>query len=192
METETTTKHPLHVEVAEVVREKIRSGDLLLLDSACVEDNADEKLQHLPLFRCDDVLDKSRATQYSNVDMLVVRNGRVRMIVEIEESSTSPVTICGKVLASGMANCLIHLTLDPSLVEYADHVTFVQVAKPKATTEDGSKKEEQFRLLESSIRAVLPSTGIGRYRLFYVEGANDTCRLEKVAAYVARRLDGDD
>jgi len=78
--------HPLHKEIADRL-DNILPSNSLVKDEACGGD------QRIPLFYDKE---KSRATEYCNVDMLVLKENRVRAIIEIEESNVKPTQICGK------------------------------------------------------------------------------------------------
>lgn len=78
--------HPLHKAIADRLKSVFPLHNL-------VKDEACGGKQRIPLFYD---RDKSRATEYCNVDMLVLKENRVRAITEIEESNVTPTQICGK------------------------------------------------------------------------------------------------
>lgn len=114
------------------------------------------------------------------VDLLLVSGGRVRGIVEIEESGFLPTKICGKFLQAGLADHFIHETRPSGPLPYADRVLFVQVLDGSACIKDGGGKEEQARLIEAEIRRLLPLRGLTDYHLFFVRGPNDQSGLDAV------------
>jgi len=71
---------------------------VLLRDKACGGN------QHIPLF-C--TSEKSRETEYCNVDMMILKNDKIKVIVEIEESNVKPTQICGKLLTSALSRFFI-------------------------------------------------------------------------------------
>jgi len=77
--------HPLHEAIGKIASEKF--GSDALLDSACGGQ------EHLPFFCCDK---KSREIQFCNVDLLVLKDGEVNVIIEIDESNKKPTQVCGK------------------------------------------------------------------------------------------------
>jgi len=74
-------------------------GMRILKDAACGGDHA------LPLF-CSDV--SSYATRYACVDLMIIKNQKIKVIMEIEESNVKPLHLFGKYLASAMAEYYIY------------------------------------------------------------------------------------
>ena len=110
---------------------------------------------------------KSRKTKYADVDMIILKDGKVKVIIEIEESDIKPVQICGKFLVSALSNYFIHDRY--GVVEMDDSVLFLQILDSSKLKHDRTSKLEQFRNLEKSIRSVIPLKGssIDSYRIFY-------------------------
>jgi len=151
--------HELHVSIGDLIEERLREREdfKLVRDKDCGGD------QRIPLF-CSGV--KSRRTEYCYVDLLVIQDGMIRVIVEIEESDVKPTQICGKFLTSALARYYIHET-EENPIEMHDSVTFIQVvntSKLKAR----SMKPYQWKNLEASIKNILPlkESNIREYRLF--------------------------
>lgn len=90
-------EHGLHAVVGELISKAGLSGDVLA-DSACGGSH------RIPLF-C--LSESSTKTELCNVDMLIARSGKVKVIVEIEESNVTPIQICGKLLASALCSHFI-------------------------------------------------------------------------------------
>lgn len=137
--------HPLHKEIADQL-ESILPPYSLVRDEACDGD------QRIPLFYDKE---KSRATEYCNVDMLVLRENRVRAIIEIEESNVKPTQICGKFLTSALAKYYIHENKENAPVEMFDSVTFIQIVD-SSKLKKNSVKPKQWKALERSIQSILP------------------------------------
>jgi len=137
--------HPLHKAIADRL-ESIFPPRSLIRDEACGGD------QRIPLFYDKE---KSRATEYCNVDMLVLKENRVRAIIEIEESNVKPTQICGKFLTSALARYYIHENKENEPVEMHDHVAFVQIVDPSKLKKN-STKPKQWKALEKSIQSILP------------------------------------
>jgi hypothetical protein len=112
-------KHPLHLEIGrEIVAEFGGNPELKIIrDPACGGG------QHIPLFRDSR---KKRETQYCNVDLLILKNGKVRVILEIEEADIKPTQICGKFLTSALSLCYIH-DQDGGVVDMDASVLFIQL-----------------------------------------------------------------
>jgi hypothetical protein len=122
---------------------------ILLLDPAC------GGKQHIPLF-CN--LIKNRENEFCNVDMMVLKNDKIKLIVEIEESNVKPTQVCGKFLTSALAKYFIHNSKDNKPIEMDENVTFLQILDTSKLVRCKTKKILQWRLLESSINNVLPLT----------------------------------
>ena len=153
-------KHPLHLEIGrEIVAEFGGNPELKIIrDPACGGG------QHIPLFRDSK---KKRETRYCNVDLLILKNGKVRVILEIEEADIKPTQICGKFLTSALSLCYIH-DQDGGVVDMDASVLFIQFVDT-SKLKDKSLKKDQFNLIEESIRGVLPlrNSKIHTYRLLY-------------------------
>lgn len=95
--------HPLHEIIGKEIEQNLPSGCVLIKDKACGGD------QRIPLFY---MQRKSRDTEYCNVDLIVLKENRIRIIIEIEESNVKPTQICGKFLTSALAQYLIHESMN--------------------------------------------------------------------------------
>lgn len=153
-------KHPLHLQLGkEVVANFGSTSEVKIIrDPACGGE------QHIPLFRDSR---KKRETQYCNVDLLMLKNGKVRVILEIEEADIKPTQICGKFLTSALSKYYIH-DKDGGAVSMDTSVTFIQFVDT-SKLKDKSLKKDQFDLIEESIQSVLPlkDSKIDTYRLLY-------------------------
>jgi len=157
-------KHPLHEKIGSLI-DTILQGhpDIKIVkDPACCPCEETD-LQQIPLFR---TKQKSLYTRYCCVDMLILKKGKIRGIVEIEEANIKPTQICGKFLTSVLSNFYIH-EKDGGIVAMADSVFFLQVLDSKKLKE-GSVKRRQFESLEEAIRKILPlkDSGVNEYRIF--------------------------
>ena len=150
--------HELHVAVGDIFEDRLGEGVKLVRDQACGGD------QQIPLF-CSE--EKSNKTKYCNVDLLVIQDGKIRVIVEIEESDVKPTQICGKFLTSALARYYIHKTEGNVPIGMHDSVTFIQVVDT-SNLKNLSLKPYQWKNLESSIENILPikHSNIKEYRLF--------------------------
>ena len=91
--------HPLHEIIGEIITSDLFPGYKILKDPACKGD------QNIPLF-CSEI--KANQTEYSNVDLLILKSHKIKVIIEIEEADVKPVHICGKFLSSAMTKYYIH------------------------------------------------------------------------------------
>ena len=147
----------------------------LLQDPAC------DGRQHIPLF-CNPV--KSRENEFCNVDMMVLKQDRIRLIIEIEESNVKPTQVCGKFLTSALAKYFIHNSKDNRPIEMDENVTFIQILDTSKLVKEKTKKILQWKLLETSINNVLPlkNSGITTYRILTTDELSELDQLiEKVA-----------
>lgn len=145
-------------------------GDIFkraLLDSPhcrLIRDKACGGEQRIPLFYNSE---KSRETEYCNVDLLVLKENKIRMIVEIEESNVKPTQICGKFLTSALASHYIHNSRSNEPIEMDDNVTFIQIVDTSKLVKDKTAKFKQWKALEESIDRIIPlrNSRITSYRL---------------------------
>jgi len=133
---------------------------------------------------------KARDTRTCCVDLLVLSRGRVRTILEIEESGFLPTKICGKFLQAAIATHFIFGSPQERVVPFAASVLFVQVLDASKCLVKGTRKDAQADLIAQEIRWRLPlvASSIGDYRLLFVNGAQDKDGLAKVANVVAGAL----
>ena len=100
-----TEPHELHCLVREIVRGELPNGCDALFDVACLRARQESAEMHLPLYSCDA---RSIRHNYCSVDGLVLKDGMVSVILEVEESGVRPTKICGKFLTSALASYYIH------------------------------------------------------------------------------------
>lgn len=173
-------KHPLHCAIAKVVKKHLNGNYEILRDPAC------GGTHQLPLFVG---MRKGRDTRMCCVDLLVVSFGKVRAIIEIEESGFQPTKIFGKFFQSALATHFIHDRQPGQVLPY-DRVLFVQVLDGSKCLRKGTRKDKQGELIQRKIRSVLPleGSGITDYRLFFVQVHGDSAGLHSVGRAVAYHL----
>jgi len=137
--------HPLHKEIADKL-ESIFPPNSLVKDEACGGN------QRIPLFYDKE---KSRETEYCNVDLLVLKENKIKAIIEIEESNVKPTQICGKFLTSALARYYIHENKENEPVEMYNCVAFIQIVDTSKLKKN-SAKPKQWKALERSIQGILP------------------------------------
>jgi hypothetical protein len=165
--------HPLHQSIGcildgvhQSLSDDLRGACILIKDPACVNGPSPTYVrvpQNIPLF-CS--VEKGNDTEYCNVDALVLFSGRIKVIVEIEESSLGPTQVFGKFLASAAALCYIHDADGGQPVYKDDDVLFVQVMDT-STLKPRSSKKDQWKNIEASIVNLLPLGSIRHYCLFH-------------------------
>jgi hypothetical protein len=153
-----------HKKVGQILQDALPvDSDLtLLLDPAC------GGIQHIPLF-CDSK--KSRASEFCNVDALVLKDDKIKMIIEIEESNVKPTQICGKFLTSALAKYYIHESKGDKPVEMGDKVFFIQILDSSKLAKGKTKKVDQWKKLEASINNLVPmkNSQITLYKILTTE-----------------------
>lgn len=173
--------HPLHLAVANEIDGVLGEDYRLLRDSAWGGN------QLLSLFAGER---RARDTRMCCVDLLVLHEGRVRVIVEIEESGFLPTKICGKVLQAALAT---HYIADspPVVVPYGPEVLFVQVLDSSKGPKPGSKKRPQAVGIEREIRNLLRLNGITDYQPHFASVAPHDSGMsslrDSVAAVLAKQ-----
>ncbi len=125
---------------------------------------------NIPLF-CSK--EKANSTEYCNVDLLILKNEKIKVIIEIEESGIIPNKICGKFLTSALSSYYIHESENNRPIDMDNSVAFIQILDTSKLEESTSKKG-QFANIEKSIQNVIPVKGnkIDRYRLFFGDSSD--------------------
>lgn len=158
----------LKIPGAEVRKDTACRRDCVEIDIDMIKDKeeAEKKRRSLPLFLS---ANKSWPNKFTEVDILMLYRGKVKVIVEIEESNVKPINILGKFLASALSEYYIYLDEDP--VSFDDSVLFIQILDSSRIIEDKSKKPEQWDIIEQTINRIIPVAGskINRYKIFYGE-----------------------
>ena len=162
--------HPLHKRIADEI-ESVLPPHSLIKDEACGGD------QRIPLFYD---RKKSRKTEYCNIDLLVLKENKIKAIIEIEESNVKPTQICGKFLTSALARYYIHDNDINESVEMNDSVAFIQIVDT-SKLKGKSAKPEQWKALERSIQNILPlkNSRIKSYRLITKDKLDELASLIK-------------
>jgi len=112
---------------------------------------------------------RSNGNRFSDVDILILAEGKVKVIIEIEESNVKPIHLFGKFLAGAMSSYYIHSTRDDSPAEFADGVLFLQLLNSSGLSGEINTKYKQWENIKQAIQAVIASGGtkVGRYELIY-------------------------
>jgi hypothetical protein len=173
--------HSFHLAVAKQI-DRLRAGHgKLFKDPAC------DGKQHLPLFVVDT---KERGTHMCDVDMLMISEGQVRVIVEVEESGFIPTKICGKFLQSVFATHFIQDSRPEHVFPYGKRVLFIQVLDGSKFNKTGTSKYMQARRIEKKIHDMLPIKGstITAYHLVFVGDPNNPDGLAAVGKSITTAL----
>jgi len=172
--------HPLHLAIGNLVSSVIGSNLKVVLDPAC------GGKQNIPLFVAQE---KSNGTEYCNVDALIICEGKIKVIVEIEEANIKPTQICGKYLTSALSSCYIHESEMNQPVLMGDDVLFVQVLDTAKLKQEATSKISQWENLSKSIEEIIPvlNSKVKKYRLFYgnaEEFQSNTSKSDELCAEI--------
>jgi hypothetical protein len=151
-----SSAHTFHQLIGDLLDEARFPGCHVLKAAECGGDH------NLPLFY---TAQKSNATEFCDVDILVLKGARIRVIVEIEEVVHDPGLLFGKFVAPAVCWGYIH---DPTRQDapMGDRVTFVQIVNA-TDIKPNSSKPEQWRLVEKAIRELIPLKGKGARMVEY-------------------------
>jgi len=147
--------HPLHIIIAKIILGTKMAGCQVILGKDCGGD------QNIQLFcKCE----AEMATRFCSVDAIVLKNGQVKVIVEIEESDIRPVALSGKAFVSSHASYFIHRNQSFPI---AFGASFVQVIDTRKLSKRSSKLT-QCQYLRDAIRSTLSKNGnIRHYEVFH-------------------------
>jgi hypothetical protein len=159
LEEKVKTKHPLHLAIGQLLRDAAAGVPRcdVVLDPACGGS------QHLPLFLS---AQKSNANRLCCIDGLILRDRKVRVLVEIEESDMKPTKVFGKFLTSALSRGYRHERHGDEFLPLDDGALFLQVLDTERLP-GGTSKVKQWSTLARSIQEILPapSLRVGRYEL---------------------------
>jgi hypothetical protein len=144
--------------------------ELKFPDCKIIKDPACGGRQNVPLF-CSEK--KSNATEYCNVDLLILKDNKTRVIIEIEEANIKPTQICGKFLTSALSSHFIHKTGKSKPIGMDDSVLFIQILDTSKLKKDKTSKIGQWKNIEESIQNIIPVKGsrITDYKLLFGDSA---------------------
>jgi len=166
--------HPFHKTIRNMIRENGLDEEYEIReDPACViESRFHGKKKMLPLYRKfdSDLLGHkdSHPIDVCWVDMIIKKrdDNRVPIVIEIDESGTSPHHICGKFLTTAMAEYY-----DDGVTQYPllPNTLFIQVVKIKASEDSKSQMIRKWMALENFIQANIQfkDSKKARYMLFW-------------------------
>ena len=158
-------EHPFHKKIGDLINNTVLPDCKIIKDPACGGD------QHIPLF-CSK--ERSRETEYCNVDLLITVDNKIKIIVEIEEANIKPTQICGKFLTSALSKYFIHESENNSLIRMADLVLFIQILDTLKLKIDKTAKTKQWGQIKRSIQNIIPlkESSISQYEIFYGNKSN--------------------
>jgi hypothetical protein len=135
-------EHPLHKAVGNLLNEFAdKNGFEPRLDPACGNNKKSGK-QHIPLFLSSKALD----TRLCCVDAMLLKDGKVIVVIEIEESNIKPTQICGKYLTTALSRVYHHKNEPKPIILEKNSVNFIQVLDISSP-----HKKEQAKNIEVAI-----------------------------------------
>lgn len=167
----------MHETIGDLFEDALPPNYSLIRDKAC------GGKQRIPLFYTSK---KSRETEYCNVDLLILKENKISIIVEIEESNVKPTQICGKFLTSAIASYYIHDSKRNKPVEMDESVTFIQIVDTSKLMKDKTSKFKQWKAIENSINKIIPlkDSKITMYRLLNTDELYKlTSLIKKITQY---------
>lgn len=175
--------HPIHKAVARAIGEVVDEQSVLHRDHACDDRTEECVKQQIPLF----LGPKGLRTQLCKVDLVVIQSGKVKVIVEIEESGFKPTIVCGKFLTSALTTHYRHKSLDVGEAPL-EQVLFIQVMKCENKS-GRSAKPDQYKVIEEAIQRCFPLQGsqLVEYKLFCVKDKDDPI-IREIADSVKEKL----
>jgi len=175
-------EHTLHKVIGKCINGNEFPNCKIIKDPACGGQ------QNVPLF-CSK--DKSNETEYCNVDLLMIKDNKIRVIIEIEETDVKPTQICGKFLTSALSSYYIHKSENNAPIGMSDSVLFIQILDTSQLKEKTSKIK-QWEKLEKSIKNMLPINKIRKYKLLYGNVSDfknrEGNKCTKLVAYIKEAL----
>lgn len=177
-----TVKHPLHYKIGKRLEKEFRKN--VILDSAC----ANERRQRISIFI---EKPKSFEVKICDVDILILKDEKIKIIIEIEESNIKPTQICGKFLTSALGKYFIHKKKDYNPIPYSESVLFMQILNNSKLKKDKTKKIEQGKKIEQEISRMISSKGwkypIKEYKLIYTK-KSEIVQIETIVKIVKKKL----
>lgn len=169
-------KHELHIAVANAIENILSkldgSNPIFEIKRDEATDEAEGQKQQLPFFLNQNA---NRESGVSNVDIIIVKNGIVKLACEIEESGFSPTKIFGKDFSTAVAKlCRLYNIQGHTHYDLDKNGVFIEVLssdKMLAHTKKplNTKKFNQGVLIQTEINSLLSnsSSWIQQYHLLF-------------------------
>ncbi|MCL2207764.1 MAG: hypothetical protein FWB90_06700 [Fibromonadales bacterium] len=123
---------------------------------------------------------KSRKTAICNVDAMIIKDEKIRIIIEIEEKTAkNPTQICGKYLTSNLAEYYANKGKNGREIDIKkSSVLFIQIVDTKSFDAEKSSKSKQFDNIEKAINNLIQVAKTARleygcikeYKLIKIDG----------------------
>ncbi len=176
--------HPFHLKIGNLIYKTFsgKEGNLVLLEKACGGNT------YLPLYYSES---KSRGTALCKVDILILKDEKIKIIIEIEESGFKPVNIFGKYLASAYSKMLIHDKVGKYKI--SESVVFIEIIDLSKIS-SATSKELQLEFIEDKIHSLnkIINGNISEYKMTYgsykIKNKSFTLLEEALINYIKRKL----
>lgn len=190
-------KHSFHRLIGDIISENITGEDIRILkDPACEPEG-----HVLPLYYSNrkengdsEKLKNRRERIFTNVDLLILKENKIKVIIEIEESNVKPIHIFGKFFAAAFSSYYFHPLEGEGKIEMADSVLFIQILDTSNLKEGKTAKIEQWENIKKSIQRISPieKSNIDQYKIFYgdeAEFGKKAKRREELVQYIKQNLE---
>jgi len=163
-------KHQLHKKVGVLLKEYAKqNGFEAILDSAC-EDNSK---RHVSLFSS--AKSHKIETRLCCVDAMLLKDGKVAVVIEIEETGFLPTKICGKYLTTALSRA--YNREGKLIVMKEKSVNFIQILDTSSLA-PSSRKPKQFENIKEAINNN-PYGCVKSYDVVYINKEKDSGNLKK-------------
>ena len=136
--------HPLRDAVAAILEKRLSE----LSDESVELVKADHSEARIPLYFVDET---GRTASYCNVDLLILKDDRIKIILEIDEAGVDPIRICGNYLTSTFSQFHFHRERDGGRrVAMGDSVAFFQIINAPRL---GAYEDDRLIAIEKAIRS---------------------------------------
>jgi len=168
--------HQKHLEIGKILLKQY--PDNVVLDYACTNEMPK---QQIPLFFSSK---KTADSRLCNVDAVLLNDGLLKVIIEVEETGIIPTKICGKFLTSAFAEYLIHDSVCAEPIKIEDCL-FLQILNDQ-NLELSTKKKLQGEMIERKINKMTSKGHIKEYRLFWYSDVigNSKLFLDKISEFI--------
>jgi hypothetical protein len=147
--------HLLHIVIGKIILAAELTGCEPILGKDC------GGYQNIQLF-CDSRA--GMATRFSSVDAVVLKDGQVKIIIEIEESDIRPVALSGKLFVSAHTS---HFIRRGKRYPIAPRASFIQVIDTRKLSPYSSKLAQCRNLIELMRNTLLASGRNIEYDIFH-------------------------
>ena len=176
--------HPLRALIEEVLEKAItalgdKSVELVTVDYP-------ESNVRIPLYYVDEI---GRKASYCNVDLLILKDDKIKVILEIDEGDFDPLRTCDNYVASSFSQFHIHKDKeDGKRIDMGENVTFLQIIGTPRLIDDLTENRNQLRQIEDIIKSNTRDSSVKDYHLTL--GTYDDFRDDKTGLipYIMKAL----